>query len=205
MQTTNDTQHVERIESGQSSSGWPTQRLSAPSQPALTATQFPTASRPGSYPRNRNNAAGIALIVVGLLIWLFRGAPSNDEITAGMILFTIASPFLFLAFWRRIFPLFIPGAILAGLGLGIPLASITNGISVVWGLALSFVAIYLLGRRLFNIRVPWAVTIPAVVLFAIGVIIGIGSGPIFFGASLMWVPLLLIGAGLYLGWGRSAP
>ena len=123
---------------------------------------------------------------------------------AGMILLTISSPFLFFAFWRRIYPLLIPGAILAGLSVGVPLAEMTNGISIVWGLALGFMAIYFLGRELFNVRTPWAV-FPAVPLFGVGMIIAIASLPTFISSSLMWLPLLLIGAGLYLGWGRKTP
>lgn len=39
----------------------------------------------------------------------------------------------------------------------------------------------------------------------VGVIIAIASLPTFFAAGFMWLPLLLIGAGLYLGWGRKTP
>lgn len=43
---------------------------------------------------------------------------------------------------------------------------------------------------------------PAIPLFCGGAIIGIASLPSILSAGMLWFPLLLIGAGLYLGWGR---
>jgi hypothetical protein len=204
MQAENHTAHVERIEPDvPSSAGWDTQRLALP-MPA--APVEPASLQPVSGPQTapRNNTVGIALIAIGVLIWLFRMLPDQDAVTGGLIMLTIASPFLFFAFWRRIYPLLIPGSILAGLSAGIPLAEATNGISIMWGLALAFVAIYFLGRDLFNVRSPWPL-FPAVPLFIVGTIIGIASLPTFFAMGFVWIPLLLIAAGLYLGWGRRAP
>jgi hypothetical protein len=120
-----------------------------------------------------------------------------------MVLFTIASCFLFFAFWRRLYGLLIPGCILAGLGMGVPLAGLTHGASVLWGLALGFFAIFVIGRALFNVRMPWPM-IPSVILFAVGAIVVIANLPTFLAAGVIWLPLLLIAAGLYLGWGRGA-
>lgn len=158
----------------------------------------------GQYPvatRNRNNPLAIGLIGVGVLLLLGRFGLDSGAFTAGMILMTIASGFLFFAFARRIFGLLIPGSILAGLAVGVPFADLTNGTSVVWGLALGFFAIAVLGRALFHVNSIWAM-IPSVMLFVVGIIILLASLPSFFGIGLVWVPLLLIGAGLYLGWGR---
>lgn len=129
--------------------------------------------------------------------------PGSGEITGGLVLLTIASCFLFFAFWQRIYGLLIPGSILAGLSIGVSLATLTNGVSVLWGLALGFLSILVVGRALFNVQSPWP-AIPAVILFGVGVIVAFASLPTFFGLSLVWLPLLLIGAGLFLGWGRRA-
>ena len=150
----------------------------------------------------RNNSLGLALIAIGLLIPFLRIIPDRDLINAGMILLTLASGFLFLAFWRRIYWLLLPGCILAGLSVGVPFAELTMGVSVVWGLATAFLAIHLIGQRLFNVRSRWPF-IPALPLLIVGLIIAIVNLPIFFASSLMSLPLLLIGTGLYLGWGRA--
>lgn len=156
--------------------------------------------------RGRNNLAGLVLVAVGVLLLLARMTggsfgPASGEFTGGMVLFTIASCFLFFAFWRRIYALVIPGSILAGLAIGVPFASLTNGVSVLWGLALGFLAILVLGRSLFNVHSNWPV-FPAVPLFAVGTIVAISQLPSLFVGGVIWLPLLLIGAGLYLGWRR---
>lgn len=149
----------------------------------------------------RNNRLAIGLIALGGVLLLSRLTGDFEEFTAGLILFTIASCFLFFAFAKRVFGLFIPGSILAGLALGVPFADLTNGMSVVWGLSLGFTSIAFFGQSLFRVRSSWAM-IPAVILFGVGLIILFSSLPSFLGMTMVWVPLLLIGAGLYLGWGR---
>ena len=201
----NESQHIERVEQEQhSSAGWATQRLPDPGQMVVTQPSAgqPVPVAPGG--RSRNNRAGLLLIAAGVLFWLTRTVGDQGAVTGGMVLLTIASPFLFFAFWRRIYPLLIPGCILAGLSIGVPFAELTNGISVLWGLALGFMAIYFLGRELFNVRIPWPI-FPAVPLFAVGIIVAVASLPAFLGAGFMWLPLMLIAAGLFLGWGRHRP
>lgn len=201
----NESQHIERVEQEQhSSAGWATRRL--PDLGQMVAMS-PTPGQPvpvAPVARSRNNMAGLLLIAAGVLFWLTRTVGDQDAVTGGMVLLTIASPFLFFAFWRRIYLLLIPGCILAGLSIGVPFAELTNGISVLWGLALGFMAIYFLGRELFNVRIPWPV-FPAVPLFAVGVIVAVASLPAFLGAGFMWLPLMLIATGLFLGWGRHRP
>jgi hypothetical protein len=41
-----------------------------------------------------------------------------------------------------------------------------------------------------------------VILFAVGTIVAAAHLPGLFVGGLVWMPLLLVGAGLYLGWGR---
>ncbi len=154
----------------------------------------------GALTNNRNMIA-IGLIAIGLLAWLGRFGLDSGAMTAGMILLTISSVFLFFAFWKRIYGLLIPGAIVMGLAFGVPLADPTNGLSILWGLSVGFFAILGLGRTLFNVQSPWAI-FPAVILFGVGMIIAFASLPALLGAGFVWLPLLLVAAGLYLGWGR---
>ena len=182
-------QDTERArQAAQSSAGVTTQQLSNMS--AASAAPVP----------RRNNLAALALIAIGVIMLLGRIAPLRFEFEGGMVLLTIASCFLFFAFWKRIYGLMIPGAILAGLSVGVTFADATDGVSVLWGLALGFLSIFFLGRALFNQSSPWPV-IPAVILFAVGMIVAAANLPGLFVGGLVWMPLL-VGAGLYLGWGR---
>jgi hypothetical protein len=125
-----------------SSAGLATQNLGTP-------TSTPAPARPTS---GANNLLALGMIGIGALI-LFGYLPNSRlEIEGGLILLTIASCFLFFALWQRIYGLLIPGAILAGLSLGVTFADITGGVSVLWGLALGFLAILFVGRALFNVR-----------------------------------------------------
>jgi hypothetical protein len=188
-------EYGERIE--ESSAGVQTRRLPTPDAPL-----YPSPIPPAPLARrNNNNIIAITLIVVGLFAWLGRIGLDPGAMTAGLILLTISSCFLFFAFWKRFYALIIPGCVLAGLSFGIPLAELSYGVSIMWGLSMAFAAIFFLGRTMFNVQMPWPV-IPAVVLFGIGMIIAFANLPAFMGAGFVWLPLLLIGAGLYLGFIR---
>lgn len=151
-----------------------------------------------------NNLGALLLIGLGVLLLIGRLSPLMPDFTAGFVLLTIASCFLFFAFWKNVYGLVIPGSILAGLAVGVPLAGITNGVSVLWGLALGFLAILFVGRAWFGMRSSWPVY-PAVPLFAVGIIVAISNLPALFTGGIIWLPILLIAAGLYLGWrGRTA-
>lgn len=190
--TEQDSARARQVE--QSSAGMSTQNLSYTP---------PAGSAPAARAAGRNNIAALIMIGVGMLMILGRLAPIHLELEGGMILLTIASCFLFFSFWKRIYGLLIPGCILGGLSLGITFADVTGGASVLWGLALGFLAILLLGRGLFNQHSNWPI-FPAVPLFGVGVIILSSQLPAIFAGGLVWLPLLLIGLGLYLGWGRRA-
>ncbi|WP_026370070.1 hypothetical protein [Kallotenue papyrolyticum] len=181
---------------------------------AGVATRYldPTALPPAT--RRRNNALALVLLGGGLLlligrllgVWMLEGPDRTWpvlEIVPGMSLLTIASVFLFFGLWRRIYGLVIPGCILAGLGLGVIFTNLTAGASVLWGLALGFAAIALLGRVLWGVRHTWPL-IPAVILGAVGTLVVVATLPTLFAAGMLWVPLLLIGAGLVLGLRRTA-
>ncbi|HEX9369436.1 MAG TPA: hypothetical protein VF897_00445, partial [Roseiflexaceae bacterium] len=101
-----DTERARQAE--RSSAGQPTREFGGPPPAGL-------ARRAGGT----NNLAALALIAVGVLMVLGRVVPDRGEFTGGMVLLTIASCFLFFAFWRRIYGLLIPGCILAGLSAGV--------------------------------------------------------------------------------------
>jgi uncharacterized membrane protein len=188
--TEQDSEHARQVE--RSSAGQPTQRLTSTPQEDTLAP---------AHPQGRNNLAALALIGLGVLLLLGRFAPLDLDFEGGMVLLTIASCFLFFAFWKRVFGLVIPGCILAGLSIGVTFADVTEGVSVLWGLALGFLAILFVGRAMFNLRSHWPIY-PAVPLFAVGVIVAVANLPAFFASGLVWLPVLLIGLGIYLGWGR---
>jgi uncharacterized membrane protein len=194
MQTDYSEQDTERARQAErSSAGLSTQSLGG---------SVGASPRQARMATNRNNLLALGLIGAGVLM-LLGGLPVRRfEIEGGMVLLTIASCFLFFAFWRRIYGLLIPGSILAGLSVGVTFADVTSGVSVLWGLALGFLTILFLGRALFSVTNNWPVY-PAVILFAIGVIVAITSLPALFAGGLFWLPLLLVGAGLYLGWMRG--
>lgn len=188
-----DTERVRQAE--RSSAGLETQQLRMPAGGGYAAT---TAAP--STP-DRGGLIGLALVGLGVLWLLSRFTAGALEIEAGMILLTIGSVFFFFGLWRRIYGLIIPASMLTGLSVGVTFADVTNGVSVLWGLALGFLTIYSLGVALFKVRSPWPM-IPAVILFAVGTIVAVGSLPGALGIGMIWLPLLLIGAGLYLGWMR---
>ncbi len=176
------------------------QNMPVPTPPAYPGYQMPVQPQPFEQGR-RKNALAIALIGVGALMLSGRVLPNFDAIQPGIILLTISSCFFFFSFWQRIFGLMIPGAILAGLGIGVPLAELTNGVSVLWGLAAAFIAIAVLGRGMFRVNSSWA-TIPASILFVIGAVVLVANLPGMFMLGGLAFPALLVGLGLWLGWGR---
>ncbi|GAB4189257.1 MAG: hypothetical protein OHK0022_01450 [Roseiflexaceae bacterium] len=200
--TDQDTERVRTAE--RSSAGQQTQQLGG-LPPTTASTPAPARQR---YPNNR---AAIGLIVLGVVLLLARSFggldgllnPLNIDLSAGMFFFTLASCFLFFSFWKRIYGLLIPGCILAGFALGVTFAGLLGGAPFFWGLALGFLAIHLLGRELFKMPQPWPI-FPAVGLFAFGAFVAAVNLPGIMAGAFLWVPVLLIGAGLYLGFGRKA-
>ncbi|NJN17980.1 MAG: hypothetical protein HC822_17760 [Oscillochloris sp.] len=193
--TEQDTERARAAE--RNSAGMETQHLSLPSG-AASGYGAPVLPQISGQP----NRLGMALIAIGALMLLGRMFSLQLEIEGGLILMTIASVFYFFGLWKRIYGLIIPAGILAGLSLGVTFADLTDGVSVLWGLALGFLSVYGLGVTLFNKRHSWPV-IPAAILFAVGMIVFIANFASVLGAGLIWMPLLLIGAGLYLGFIRK--
>jgi hypothetical protein len=198
MQTDYNERDTERTRAAErSSAGRQTTSLAGLPSPALSE---PAASAPAT---KRNNRIGLALVGLGFLVLLGRVFDlPRLELEGGFVIFTIASCFLFFAFWKHVYGLFIPGAILTGISLGVTFADLTDGVSIVWGMALAFMAIRVLGRSLFGVNSNWGIY-PAIPLFAVGCIIAlVNAGPIL-GFGVIWLPLLLVAAGLYLGFVRK--
>ncbi len=202
--TDQDTERVRTVE--RSSAGQQTQQLgSAP------VAAFGPPAAPPALQRHRNNPIAIGLIILGAILLLGRGsggidallAPLELELEGGMFFLLLSSCFLFFSFWKRIYGLMIPGCILGGFAVGVTFANLLGGAPFFWGLALGFLAIYLFGRGLFRMPQPWPL-FPAVGLFAFGAFVATMNLPGFLAGSFLWVPLVLIGAGLYLGFGRKA-
>src|SRR5262245_44301374 len=142
METRYTDQDTERArEAEANSAGQDTQRLAAAGAPV-----------PAAPVRRGNNLAALGLIAVGVVMLLSQSAPEEGPLMGGFVLLTIAACFLFFSFWKHIYALLIPGSILAGLSLGVAFADVSHGVSVMWGLALGFVGIALLGPALFNKR-----------------------------------------------------
>ncbi|HMP42838.1 MAG TPA: hypothetical protein PKA05_20835 [Roseiflexaceae bacterium] len=187
--TDEDTARIREAE--RTSAGLQTQQLAEPI--AALPQELPADTR--IYPRE--NLAALALIGLGVL-WLLNQFASQLNLTGGIVLLTIASCFYFFSFWQRIYGLLIPASILAGLSVGVTFASITGGASVLWGLALGFMTVILLGRALFGVRNNWPI-FPAVALFAVGVIVIASQLTGLLAGSVLIFPLLLIVLGLVLG------
>ena len=205
MQTDYSDQDTARVRQTEASSaGQPTRQLAHPSGESTSAGAMPPSTdNTSTAPLPTNNLAALALIAVGTLMLLGRFTPDPGGLMAGMILLTIASCFLFFGFWKHIYGLVIPGSILGGLSMGIAFADVTNGVSIVWGLAVGFLSLFFVGRALFAQHSQWPIY-PATILFAVGTIIAMANAPALFAGLFIWLPVLLIVAGLYLGWRRTA-
>ena len=172
--------------------------------PPMPDTMAPAVAAPAvAAPAGTRPWYGPALVVTGMLMLLTQLGSSRIDLEGGMIMLTISSFFMFFAFWKRIYGLFIPGSILAGLSLGITFADVSDGVSVVWGLALGFLMIFLGGNVLYNQRSQWPLY-PAAILFMVGCLVAVTAMPSFLVGGMIWLPLLLMGLGLYLGWGRRS-
>lgn len=186
------------LESYDTSAGRDTQRISLDPQYEPITPAEPSVSVIQQTIRRPNGMLGIALIVVGLFLLLVQMLVNPGSLIAGMILLIIASCFFFFSFWKRIYGLMIPACILSGLSVGVTFAGITSGVSVLWGLALGFFAIMVIGNLVFQERETWPV-IPAVIMFAVGMIVLVAQLPTLFIGGAMLLPMLLIGLGLFLG------
>lgn len=194
-----DTERVRQAE--RSSAGQETQQLRMPDAISV-------APDVGAGQRGRS---GLALLLIGLGVVLgarqlgLVDLPNplaaldmgSDEIQGALFFLTIASAFLFFAFWKRIYGLLIPGCIIAGFAAGVALSGFADGAGFFLGLGSGFLAIMVLGRQLMGVNSDWAI-FPAVALLGFSLVIAASVGGLF------WLPFVIIGLGLYLGMRRGA-
>ncbi len=198
-------EETERVrERERSSAGTNTQSLTLPSEPLPITPSAPAAQAGATTPTSRP-VLGIALFLIGLvalvlvLIGRIGGAIDFEPLVP---LASVSAGLLFFAFYKRIYPLIIPGCILAGLSVGVPLAGLTNGASVVWSLSAAFLGVLVLGRAVFGERNDWPL-IPAVILFLVGVtIIGTSLGGLF-ATIAIWPCIALVALGVWLSRRRA--
>ena len=149
-------------------------------------------------------AAGVALIVIGLLIAAGQVFKINMQ---GWVFFAVlAAIFLAWGLFTRTFGLIIPGGMLGGIGLGIFLTGlpvggasefITGGVFLI-GFAAGWALISLLSLFTSD-RLAWWPLIPGGILAAIGAVLMTGSAGLglFTALGYAW-PLALIGVGAYI-------
>jgi hypothetical protein len=143
--------------------------------------------------RRSQIAAGVALIVIGLVVLSLR---YFEESGRAMVLLAAGGAFIAAYFYSDIYGLLIPGGILSGLGLG-SLAewqdvAVRDANAV--GLGIGFVAIYVI-ERLYRRRAHWWPLIPGVIL------IGSGLGARFGDVGHIlwrWAPVILVALGVLM-------
>lgn len=137
---------------------------------------------------------GAVLVAVGVGLLFVQTVP---DLGGGPLLAAIGVAFLAAAAVLRSYGLVIPGCILSGLGAGITIEELDilrGGSSVVLGLAIGFIAIWLLTVVFFRDRRSgsWWPLIPGGILAAVGV--GLGFGDVERMAELAFaVGLLVLG------------
>lgn len=150
--------------------------------------------------RTRNFQLGfgvllVVLVVIYLLVQLFVPSANVPALLGTLGLLVIAGAFLALYFDTRTYGFLIPGAVLAGMGIGTlfpqllagtDLPEVGGGLVVFW-LGLGFLAIYFVGKAVSGMTSPWPV-IPGGILAGIGILVALASlvapefqGPIIVG------------------------
>ncbi len=187
-----------------SSAGKATQQLPLPpelQQPAYPPPASPMA--PVQQPAAPASRAALPWVLIGigavlLISRMASGVFANVDIEGSFFFALISSVFLFFSFWKRNYGLLIPGCILAGFSAGILFAESLGGAPFFFGMMLGFLAIIPLGRVLMGVRQNWPI-FPAMAMLAVGLMAAVSSAPTMLALPFFAVPLLLIGAGLFLG------
>ncbi len=104
MQTDYTEQDSERARQAErTSAGIQTQQLQMPA-----GMSYAPAGHAGAAPARRANPLALAMIGIGVVLLLARGAAVPLELTGGMVLLTISSCFFFFGLWKRVYGLIIP-------------------------------------------------------------------------------------------------
>jgi hypothetical protein len=143
--------------------------------------------------RRRQIAAGIALVVIGLVALALQYFEGPGR---ALVLLLAGGSFIAAYFYSDIYGLLVPGGILSGLGLGI-LGS-WRDVAVkdpdAVGLGIGFASIYVI-ERVYRRRAHWWPLIPGVILIGSGVGARFGDvGHILW----RWLPAILVVLGIVL-------
>jgi hypothetical protein len=136
---------------------------------------------------------GIVLITIGIGAFALNAYPESGSFIVAIIGLGLIGVFMA----TRAYAALVPGAIMAGLGLGIALTANStiddSGALIVGGLGLGFIAIWVL-TGLFHVEEHhfWPL-IPGGILLAVGAMLGVGGLAI---DLLAWWPVLLIAVGV---------
>lgn len=157
-----------------------------------------TVSSPAPATQDRPWVAGVALILLGVLLFAAQFVEQNDWVILG----GLAAVFFALYGWTRKAGWIIPAMILGGLAIGLGFEDYgydANGGIIVLGLAAGFIGIYL-----FNVvaRVPahWWPLVPGSILAVVGGSLALGGTQAAEVVGRFW-PLALILLGVIVLFG----
>ncbi|KAB8144656.1 hypothetical protein F8S13_07240 [Chloroflexia bacterium SDU3-3] len=120
----------------------------------------------------------------------------------GSIFFSmVSSCFLFFGLWKRIYGLIIPGSIIGGFALAVTFAQLLGGAGFFFGMSVGFFALMFLGQMLFQQRSSWP-AIPGTILLLFSMFIASMQMPMLMGGMTLLIPVAIVAAGFYLGFGR---
>jgi hypothetical protein len=153
----------------------------------------------------RNFAAGLFLIGLGMLLFLVESTALGGETVVALIGTGLLGAYVY----TRNYGFLVPGSILVGLGLGIMWVAQSGGKggAVLIGLGLGFGLICVVDLLMKHTRAPWWPLIPSGILTTIGVLIESGREGHF--ADFAWLGpfgLMVVGAILLViqGTGRGS-
>ncbi len=137
------------------------------------------------------------LILIGLGAFLFLAQVTG--VGAEAIVAVIGIGFLLAYGFTREYGFLVPGGIMTGLGFGIVWETNVGGAggSVVLGLGLGFIAIFVVDLLRKHTDAPWWPLVPGGILTTIGVLIESGEEGLLADLTWLW-PLILIAAGAAL-------
>jgi Na+/H+ antiporter NhaD/arsenite permease-like protein len=149
--------------------------------------------------KKRRMAAGIALIVIGAVLYLLERSQGID---AAAVFLLVGSAFFAAYLYRREYGYLVPAGILLGLGTGTILGETRYafGDTTLFGLGLGFIAIYVVSL-LYERKNRWWPLIPGGVLIILNVP-RVGDAVDFIFGN--W-PLILIIAGVLILLGAFRP
>lgn len=184
---------------------------SSPTQPAAKSSKHDVTTNTGI-------AAVLMMVgVLGFLLWYVAGQTgampdyliqvtriTTIDYSGTVVWLNIAAWFSFFALWLRRYGLLVPGCLAGGIGIGegvrqagMLMETAAVG-ALLGGLVLGLCMLYLLGHTVLDISYRWP-------LYAAAVLVILGAGIVTTSISLglavwlIWIPLVVMSTGLYLG------